>query len=227
MKSQAEKMTNPTLKSSRVFSPSTQKKREKALQDKRNRVMAAAISLFAQHGVNGTSVEQIAKLAKVSKTNLLYYFASKEQLYLDVINHLLEVWLSPLQAFSQEQNAIDTLSHYIQYKLTLSRDKPAESKLFCMEVVQGAPLLLTELESPLCELVESKVQVIRAWIDQGQLREIDPYHLIFSIWAITQHYADFSVQVKAVTGKDLQDPAFFEQTLTSITQILLGNITPV
>lgn len=227
MKSPAEKMTNPTPKSSRVFSPSTQKKREKALQDKRNRVMAAAISLFAQHGVNGTSVEQIAKLAKVSKTNLLYYFASKEQLYLDVINHLLEVWLSPLQAFSQEQNAIDTLSHYIQYKLTLSRDKPAESKLFCMEVVQGAPLLLNELESPLCELVESKVQVIRAWIDQGQLREIDPYHLIFSIWAITQHYADFSVQVKAVTGKDLHDPAFFEQTLTSITQILLGNITPV
>lgn len=226
MKSSSKRTVKTTQKSPRVFRPSTQKRREKALQDKRNTIMAAAISLFSQHGVSGTSVEQIARQAKVSKTNLLYYFASKEQLYLDVIKHVLEVWLSPLQAFSEEQHAIDTLTHYIQYKLTMSRDNPAESRLFCMEVVQGAPLLLSELESPLCQLVEAKVQVIKAWIAQGQLADVDPYHLLFSIWAITQHYADFAVQVKAVTGKDLHDQAFFEQTLTSITQIILGNIKP-
>ncbi|GGF85912.1 HTH-type transcriptional regulator RutR [Alteromonas lipolytica] len=226
MNSPAESKPRAAAKTPRVFSPATRKKREKALQDKRDRVMSAAITLFSQHGVNGTSVEQIAKLAKVSKTNLLYYFASKEQLYLDVINHLLQVWLTPLHAFSEEKNAIATLTHYIEYKLTLSRDKPAESKLFCMEVVQGAPLLLNELESPLCQLVENKVQVIKAWVAQGQLNETDPYHLLFSIWAVTQHYADFSVQVKAVTGKDLNDTDFFKQTLASITQILLGHITP-
>lgn len=226
MSSSSEKVTKPAPKTPRVFSPSTQKKREKALQDKRHRIMTAALVLFAQHGVNGTSVEQIAKQADVSKTNLLYYFSSKEQLYLDVIKHLLDVWLSPLHEFSEEQNAIETLRHYIAFKLALSRDKPAESKLFCMEVVQGAPLLLNELESPLCQLVEAKVQVINTWIAQGQLAPIDPYHLIFSIWAITQHYADFSVQVKAVTGKDLHDPEFFDTTLTAITHIILGNITP-
>lgn len=188
--------------------------------------MQAALALFSQHGVNGTSIEQIAERADVSKSNLLYYFSSKEQLYLDVIKHLLEVWLSPLQSFSEDQDAIETLSHYIQVKLELSRDNPAESKLFCMEVVQGAPLLLNELESPLSRLVEDKVKVIESWIAQGKLNKVDPYHLIFSIWAITQHYADFSVQIRAVTGKTLNDPAFFRTTLETITQIILGGITP-
>ncbi len=226
MKSSSADQSAASKKPARVFKPSTQRRRERALQDKRERVMKAALALFSKHGVNGTSVEQIAAKAKVSKTNLLYYFSSKEQLYLDVIKHLLDVWLKPLHQFSVEQNAIDTLTNYIKVKLEMSRDNPAESKLFCMEVVQGAPLLLNELESPLCKLVEEKAKVIRAWINQGQLDEVDPYHLIFSIWAITQHYADFGVQVKAVTGKDLNDPDFFQSTLSSVTHIILGSIRP-
>ena len=95
-----------------------------------------------------------------------------------------------------------------------------------MEVVQGAPLLLNELESPLCELVDAKVKVINSWIEQGKLLPVDPYHLIFSIWAITQHYADFNVQIKAVTGNDLNQPEFFNRTLASVKQIILGGITP-
>ncbi len=37
---------------------------------------------------------------------------------------------------------------------------------------------------------------------EGRLAEVDPHHLIFSIWATTQHYADFDVQVTAVLGRD-------------------------
>ena len=47
-------------------------------------------------------------------------------------------------------------------------------------------------------MVERKAAVIQHWIDQGKLAPIDPYHLIFLIWAATQHYADFAPQVKAV-----------------------------
>ncbi|GEA08366.1 pyrimidine utilization regulatory protein R [Alteromonas sp. KUL42] len=214
------------LKTGRSFSPTTQKRRAEALQAKRSRIMQAALSLFAKNGVSGTSVEQISELADVSKSNLLYYFKSKEQLYLDVITHLLDVWLTPLQSFSAEQDPIETLSEYIKVKLEMSRDNPAESKLFCMEVVQGAPLLIKELETPLKELLDAKSAVINAWIDAGKLKPVEPYHLIFSIWAITQHYADFSVQIKAVTGKDLSNAAFFNSTLDNIKRILLDGLKP-
>jgi len=29
---------------------------------------------------------------------------------------------------------------------------------------------------------------------------VDPHHLIFSVWALTQHYADFDTQVRTVLG---------------------------
>lgn len=209
----------------RTLSANTIRKRSKAKEGKRKAIMHAALDLFSRSGVHGTSVEQVAALAYVSKTNLLYYFNSKEQLYIEVLQQLLDVWLLPLQSFSVEQDPIVAITDYIRVKLELSRDNPAESRLFCMEIIQGAPLLLKELESPLKDLVESKVEVIKTWIAMGKLAPIDPYHLIFTIWATTQHYADFRVQVEAVSGKNLNDPEFFAQTLSNIQSIILNGVS--
>lgn len=211
-------------KSTRKLSPNSERRRSQAQQSKRKVIMQAALELFSRSGVHGTSVEQVADKADVSKTNLLYYFSSKEQLYLEVIQQLLDVWLQPLQGFSVEQDPIETINNYIKTKLELSRDHPAESRLFCMEMVQGAPLLFNELNTPLRALVESKVQVINAWIDLGKLAPVDPYHLIFSIWSTTQHYADFRVQVEAVTGKTLDDPEFFADTLKNLQNIIINGV---
>jgi TetR/AcrR family transcriptional regulator len=47
-------------------------------------------------------------------------------------------------------------------------------------------------------LVEDRVRVIQGWVAAGRLAPIDPYHLIFSIWALTQHYADFDAQIRLI-----------------------------
>ncbi|MFT2089463.1 HTH-type transcriptional regulator RutR [Paraglaciecola sp. 2405UD69-4] len=201
-------------------------KRSRAKLDKENAIMQAALELFSRHGVKGTRVEKIAALAKVSKTNLLYYFNSKEQLYIAVMQRLLQVWLAPLASFNEDQDPIETIKDYIRVKLELSRDNPAESRLFCMEMLHGAPLLEEQLRSPLKELVDSKASVINAWIAAGKLAPIDPYHLIFSIWSTTQHYADFRVQIESITDKNLDDPAFFKSTLSNLQNIILQGVHP-
>lgn len=213
-------------KPKRVVGASALRRRSKAKENKRKVIMQSALELFSRGGVHGTSVEQVAAHADVSKTNLLYYFSSKEQLYVEVLQQLLDVWLVPLKGFSAEQDPIVAISDYIKVKLSLSRDHPAESRLFCMEILQGAPLLLNELESPLRDLIESKVEVIKTWITQGKLAPVDPYHLIFSIWATTQHYADFRTQVEAVSGKTLDDPVFFNEALHNVLSIILGGVKP-
>ncbi len=182
--------------------------------------------MFSRYGFHGTSLDQVALEADVSKTNLLYYFGSKDELYVSVLRQLLDVWLRPLKSFSVEQDPVQAIGDYIRVKLELSRDHPAESRLFCMEVMQGAPLLLTELEQPLRDLVEAKVAVIQAWVDSGKLAPIEPHHLIFSLWATTQHYADFAAQVTAVAGRTLDDPAFFEETLQSLQALILNGVRP-
>ncbi|WP_442915362.1 HTH-type transcriptional regulator RutR [Marinobacter sp. OP 3.4] len=193
---------------------------------KRSAILEAALATFSQYGLHGASIDQIASRADVSKTNLFYYFSNKEELYTSVLSYLLDLWLQPLMAFTEDQDPIDAIRDYIRVKLEFSRDHPAESRLFCMEVMQGAPLLLNQLQQPLHDLVENKVTVIRAWIDQGKLAPIEPYHLIFSLWATTQHYADFRVQVEAVAGKTLDDPDFFQETLTSLEKLVLDGLRP-
>lgn len=191
---------------------------------RREAILDAGLALFSGLGLHGASVEGIAERAGLSKTNLLYYFPSKEALYVAVLRRVLTVWLDPLQSLDADSEPSAAIRSYIRAKLTLSRDAPQASRLFCLEIVQGAHLLRPELEGPLRALVEAKAAVLRGWIAEGRVREHDPHHLVFSIWAITQHYADFAVQVAAITGRDLTDAAFFEETVASTQRLILGHL---
>ena len=196
------------------------------VKDKRSAVLRAALGLFSRFGLHGTSVDQVAARAGVSKSNLLYYFANKEELYVCVLRDLLAVWLAPLREFSAEQDPQRAIGDYIERKLAFSRDSPDASRLFCLEIIQGAPLIRDELERALRELVAAKSAVIQAWITAGRLAPVDPQHLIFVLWAATQHYADFAVQVQALSGQTLDNPAFFAQTVANVQRIVLQGIVP-
>ncbi|PTQ67638.1 HTH-type transcriptional regulator RutR [Pseudomonas sp. GV071] len=222
----AEQHPPSAAKAVRTPSAATLARRERQMESKRAAISAAAIELFSQFGLHGTSLDQVAARADVSKTNLLYYFGSKEDLYLAVLHQLMSVWLAPLRALSVEMEPLAAISEYLRLKLELSRDEPAASRLFCLEIIQGAPLLRGELQHELRDLVHSKTEVIRTWSEAGRLAPVDPYHLIFSLWATTQHYADFRVQVESITGRTLDDPAFFEQVLSSLQALILDGIRP-
>lgn len=199
-------------------------RRSRAVAAKRTAILSAALALFSQYGVHGTSLDKVAEGADVSKTNLLYYFPSKEALYIAVLKNILDVWLAPLRALREDQQPLEAIRDYIRLKLEVSRDHPQASRLFCMEMLQGAPLLKGELEGDLKRLVDDKSAVIEDWINQGKLAAVEPHHLIFMLWATTQHYADFSTQVEAVTGQTLNDDVFFNQTVENVQRMVVEGI---
>jgi len=216
----------PTAKKQRAPSPTTQARRLKQVQEKRQIIINAALPLFSRSGFHGVSVEQIADSADVSKTNLLYYFENKESLYKAVLQSILSLWLAPLKAFSADEQAQVAIEKYIRDKMIASRDNPDASRVFCLEVVQGAPIIGDELRHGLKDLVDLKSSVIRTWIEQGQLHAVEPYHFLFTLWSVTQHYADFAVQVKALSGKTLKDKKFFEEAVSNVQNIILHGILP-
>ncbi|ROR11332.1 TetR family transcriptional regulator [Erwinia sp. JUb26] len=199
-------------------------RRSRAVAAKRSAILAAALEYFSQFGIHGTSLDKVAERADVSKTNLLYYFPSKEELYIAVLKDLLDVWLAPLRALRADQHPLEAIRHYIRLKLEVSRDYPQASRLFCMEMLQGAPLLKAELAGDLRHLVEDKAAIIEQWVREGKLAEVQPHHLIFMLWATTQHYADFATQVEAVTGRTLSDEAFFNQTVENVQKMVIEGI---
>ncbi|POU73931.1 pyrimidine utilization regulatory protein R [Leclercia sp. LSNIH6] len=199
-------------------------KRSQAVSAKKQAILAAALETFSQFGIHGTRLEQVAELAGVSKTNLLYYFPSKEALYLSVLQQILDIWLAPLKAFREELTPLVAIQQYIRLKLEVSRDYPQASRLFCLEMLQGAPLLKTVLSGDMKSLVDEKSAIIAGWVATGKLAPVDPHHLIFMIWAATQHYADFSAQVEAVTGKTLKDDDFFHSTVENVERMIIEGI---
>ena len=196
-------------------------KRSQAVSAKKEAILAAALETFSRFGIHGTRLEQVAELAGVSKTNLLYYYPSKEALYVAVLQQILAIWLAPLR---EDISPLVAIREYIRLKLEVSRDHPQASKLFCLEMLQGAPLLMAELTGDLKALIDEKSAIISSWIDGGKLAAVDPQHLIFMIWATTQHYADFATQVEAVTGATLQDEQFFQQTVDNVQRMIIEGI---
>ncbi len=195
------------------------------IQEKnRSLILDAALGEFSQKGFSGATVERIAAEAGMSKSNLLYYFSSKEAIYNATLAHILEVWLAPLKTLDPAGEPAHELADYIRQKIDMSARFPEASRLFANEVMQGAPQILPILQTDLKRLVEEKSQVIEDWIAAGKMKRVDPVHLIFTIWATTQHYADFSVQIKALTGKDLSDPDFHKATVQSVTALILNGV---
>ncbi|WP_377188605.1 TetR family transcriptional regulator C-terminal domain-containing protein [Ruegeria meonggei] len=171
---------------------------------KKNRaaILEAALNVFSAHGFRGATVDQIAAEAGLSKPNLLYYFPSKEAIHTALLSGLLETWLAPLHDLDADGDPMEEILSYIRRKLQMSRELPRESRLFANELVQGAPRIHDALSKDLKALVDEKTTILTGWMDRGKIARLHPYHLIFSIWALTQHYADFDVQVRAILGDE-------------------------
>ncbi|MFB9947754.1 TetR family transcriptional regulator C-terminal domain-containing protein [Rhizobium puerariae] len=199
-------------------------RRTRIQEEKEERILEAALDVFSSSGFRGSTIDQIADAAGMSKPNLLYYFRTKEAIHRALIDRVLFTWLEPLRAFNADGNPEAEIRSYIRRKLEMARDFPRESRLFANEVLQGAPHIEEELKGPLKELVDEKADVIRAWARAGKIARCDPYHLIFSIWATTQHYADFDVQVRAVLGQSYAGEGRFEDAARFLEQLYMNGL---
>ncbi len=192
-----------------------QKKPSRIQQRNRRKILDAALDVFSAHGFRGATLDQIAEQAGLSKPNILYYFDGKEEIHVTVLSQLMETWLDPLAGLDPKGDPLTEILTYVQRKLEMSRDLPRESRLFANEILQGAPRMDPHLRADLKPLFDARCAVIQAWMDAGKLAQVDPRHLIFSIWATTQHYADFQAQIDVLLeGQEPTDAASqFLQTM--------------
>ena len=195
-------------------------------REKQDLILEAALDVFSLHGFRGATIDQIAEAAGMSKPNLLYYFPRKEEIHKRLMVEMLDIWLAPLREMDSDGDPIPEIRSYIRRKLEMSRDFPRQSRLFANEMLQGAPRIIDVLSGDLKALVDEKAKVIEGWMDKGKLNRADPYHLIFSIWATTQHYADFDVQVRAVLGPDRGGDGRFEDAARFLENLFMYGLDP-
>jgi len=170
-------------------------------QANENRILGAAEKVFARAGFGGATMASIATESGLPKANLHYYFGSKDVLYRAVLARILNDWLAPTHGITAGADPRTALERYIRAKMALSAQRPDGSKVYANEMLHGAPVVKNILVTELRPMVQEKASVVQGWIAAGRMAPVDPTHLFFTIWAATQTYADFDVQVCAVLGR--------------------------
>ena len=193
-------------------------------REKTEQILNAALNVFSTYGFRGSTIDQIAIEAGLSKPNILYYFDGKDTIHGVLLARLLESWLEPLEHMQDSDDPISEICAYMTRKLEMARDFPRESRLFANEILQGAPHIIDDLTGPLRALTQRKAKLIQSWVTAGKIAPVDPYHLIFSIWSTTQHYADFDVQVNAVLGPQSSDR--FEKAAAHLDHMFRTTLKP-
>lgn len=184
-------------------------------------ILQAASQEFADKGFAATKTSDIADKAGLPKPNVYYYFKSKENLYREVLESVIERLLQASAPFNQDGHPEQVLRDYIRTKIAISRDLPYASKVFASEIMHGAPHLSAERTEQLNGQARYIISCIEQWIERGLMARIDASHLLFSIWAATQTYADFDWQISVVTGKTSLSDADYEAAAETIIRLVL------
>ena len=185
------------------------------------RILGAGERVFARAGFNGATMVAIADEAGLPKANLHYYFGSKLELYRAVLARTLHDWLAPMQAISADAEPREALATYIRAKMAMSQQRPDASRVYANELLHGAPVVGELLRTELRAVVREKAAVIDSWVAAGRMATVDATQLFFTIWAATQTYADFDVQVRAVLGRDALGPTDHERATAHVVGLIL------
>ena len=189
-------------------------------------ILRAASEEFADKGFAASKTSDIAAKAGLPKPNVYYYFKSKDNLYREVLESIIEPILQASTPFNRDGVPAEVLSGYIRSKIRISRDLPFASKVFASEIMHGAPHLTAEQVEQLNSQARHNIDCIQSWIDRGQIAPLDPHHLMFTLWAATQTYADFDWQISTVTGKAKLDDSDYEAAAQTIIRLVLKGCEP-
>ncbi|GAB3456149.1 TetR/AcrR family transcriptional regulator [Massilia terrae] len=188
-------------------------------------IVATAVRIFAECGYEGTAVAAIAEAAGLSKQNLMYYFPTKQALYERVLDDVLDDWLARMETLADPAGEpADVLRAYVHAKLRFSREQPAASRVYAMEMIGGAKIYSEQIKRRVVPLLRRDIEIFEQWIAQGRIAAVDATHLLFALWAMTQSYADFSAQMKLVLGQDELTDADFEHAEQLITTMVTRTI---
>jgi TetR/AcrR family transcriptional regulator len=194
--------------------------------EKQKKIVLEAERLFARFGFEGVSLDDIATALGISRQNMLYYYASKEALYLAVLDDVMESWVGSMDLLTRKNDPEAAIRAYIGAKLKFSRERPSGSAVFTREVMAGAPLYGEQLAARVNPKLRADVRAFERWARQGLIERLNFTHLMFFIWSVTQSYADLGPQFALLMGKRRLGERDFAAAQELLCQLILSSLRP-
>ena len=185
------------------------------------KILRAAVGLFADKSFHGTHVKEIARVSGLPKTNVYYYFPTKESIYTAVIERLIEGWDRAFEHIVPEHEPREAIAAYIRAKLEYSRRYATESRFFANEILRGAQFLERRQRQHIRDITDQRAHVVEEWIRRGQMAPVDPRHFFIMLWSATQFYADFGMLAADVLNRRQLTRQDFDAAAETMTRVIL------
>ncbi len=193
----------------------------------RERLLHAGIVLFAEHGPDATTVEEISTAARVNRRMLYHYYESKEGLYRAVIRHMyeqsteIEVELSHVLLPADE-----LLERIIRSYYEFLSQRPEFVRLLTWENLHHG---LTAREVDIGALKAPVVDALRIALERGRQNgrfrdDIDEKQLLISCMALSFFYFSNRHTVSQALGFDLATPEAIDKRVRHVVRLLLDGI---
>ena len=141
-----------------------------AVNDKRGRIMDAAIKVFAERGFHTATVAEIARSAGVADGTIYLYFKGKDDLLLRLFDEKMTELLAEARAeLAREPDAPARLARFIQLHLSLVERNPDLAAVLIVELRQSAQFLKAADRNKLAAYVEVIAEVVREGQERGEL----------------------------------------------------------
>ncbi len=199
--------------------------RERNSQKSKEDILAAAEILFAQKGIYGTRVDEIAKEANINKRMIYEYFGSKEELYKAVlINVYGRLGSLELGVLSDMSSPVDAIKKLIQmYFIFLKNNLSYVSLLQWENLNKGKYIQDTEvkgLKDPTLDLLR---QIMNKGIAEGTFKsDVDTEEVIVSLLTYCFSYYSNRYTLSKLLSKKLDDNENINKRIDHVTSMFLS-----
>jgi TetR/AcrR family transcriptional regulator len=201
---------------------------ERAGGDATSRILAAAEKLFAEHGFEAVSMNDIAERAEVSKANIFHHFESKHALYIAVLRAACQNSADRLHRIGTEPGSfVEQLASFAEHHLAGMIEHEQIFRLIKRELLDDGERRGRELaEKVFGDNFARFVDILRNGQARGELRrDIDPALAALMLVGINVFFFDSREVLRHFRDITFSDnPAQFSRMMMDV--ILRGLTTP-
>ena len=175
-------------------------------RDRRQQLMEYATARFAENGYHPTSVAEIVQGLGVGKGVFYWYFASKEELFLDILREAQrQLRRRQEAAIADEPDPVHRIELGIRATMAYFDEHRHLFNLFQFAVTEerfGAAMRRGQDVA-----VADTVRHVKEGIVEGRIRDIDPFLLSHAILGVTGHLARTLVHDRSQPVDEVSDAA--------------------